>query len=93
MDDREPLEANADPSVQPDFHLGRLQREALTTLTDGFRGSVGIAILKSGYAKLIYYDADGNVIDTELLHAHYGDAVMPTGLPEMVSEYERQRGA
>lgn len=87
MDDREPLAAFADDSVEPDFYLGPEQLEALHALTDGFRGDLGVAILRDGYAKLIYYDVDHNVIDVQLLEANYG-ATVPTGLPTKVAEYE-----
>jgi hypothetical protein len=74
---REPLEAFADDGVEPDVTLDDGQREALGNLIGDFNGTVGLADLGEGYAKVLFYDVDGNVVHTELLWALYGDAAMP----------------
>jgi hypothetical protein len=80
--DREPLEAFADDSVEPDLHLNEGQREALRRYIaqregKGYSGSIGLANIGAGYVKVLFYDVDGNVVDKQLLFPLYGDAVMP----------------
>jgi hypothetical protein len=79
---RDPLEANADDSVTADIKLNEGQREALRRYIAqrealGLSGVVGLANLGEGYVKVLFYDVDGNVADTQLLFPLYGDAVMP----------------
>ncbi|MGE0065897.1 MAG: hypothetical protein AB7L18_13355 [Hyphomicrobiaceae bacterium] len=79
---RDPLEANADDSVTADVKLNEGQREALRRYIaqreqQGLSGTVGLADLGEGYIKILFYDVDGNVADTQLLFSLYGDAVMP----------------
>lgn len=79
---RDPLEANADDSVTADIQLNEGQREALRRYIaqrepQGLSGVVGLADLGEGYVKILFYDVDGNVADTQLLFPLYGDAVMP----------------
>lgn len=79
---RDPLEANADDSVTADIQLNEGQREALRRYvaqreSAGLSGVVGLADLGEGYIKVLFYDVDGDVADTQLLFPLYGDAVMP----------------
>jgi len=79
---RDPLEANADDSVTADIQLNEGQREALRRYIaqrepQGLSGVVGLADLGAGYVKVLFYDVDGNMADTELLFPLYGNAVMP----------------
>lgn len=79
---RDPLEAFADDSVTADIQLNDGQREALRRHigqreAQGLSRVVGLADLGVGYIKVLFYDVDGNVADTELLFPLYGEAVMP----------------
>jgi len=79
---RDPLEANADDSVTADIQLNEGQREALRRYiaqreAQGLSSVVGLADLGEGYVKVLFYDVDGNVADTQLLFPLYGEAVMP----------------
>jgi hypothetical protein len=79
---RDPLEANADDSVTADIQLNEGQREALRRYTaqreaQGLSGVIGLADLGEGYIKMLFYDVDGNVADSQLLFPLYGNAVMP----------------
>lgn len=81
-DDREPLEAFADDSVEPDLSLNEGQREALRRYIaqregKGYSHNIGLADLGAGYVKVLFYDVDGKVVDKQLLFPLYGDASMP----------------
>lgn len=80
--ERNPLEANVDDTVTADIQLNEGQREALRRYIvqreqHGLSGVVGLADLGEGYVKVLFYDVDGNVADTQLLFPLYDDAVMP----------------
>lgn len=65
-----------------DIQLNDGQREALRRHiaqreAQGLSRVVGLADLGVGYIKVLFYDVDGNVADTELLFPLYGEAVMP----------------
>jgi hypothetical protein len=79
---RDPLAANADDSVTADIQLNEGQREALRRYVaqreaQGLSSVIGLADLGEGYVKILFYNVDGNVADTQLLFPLYGDAVMP----------------
>jgi hypothetical protein len=80
---RDPLAANADDSVTADIQLNEGQREALRRYiaqreTQALSSVIGLADLGEGYVKILFYDVDGNIADTQLLFPLYGDATMPT---------------
>ena len=74
---KDPIEKFSDESIEADVILSDLQRQALTNLIGDSKRSVGLADLGQGYVKIIFYGVEGDVEHTELLHAHFGDAVMP----------------
>jgi hypothetical protein len=73
----DPLAAYNDESLKPQFQFNEGQREALANMVGNFKGIVGLVDLGEGYAKVLFYDAEGHVVEHSMLFPLYGDAVMP----------------
>jgi hypothetical protein len=66
------LKQFADDSTEPDFYLSEGQRRALIDFVDGRSEQLGLKYLGDGYVKATLHGAEGEVLETHLIQAHYG---------------------
>jgi hypothetical protein len=66
---KEPLEVFADDSTKPDFYLSKGQLRKLQEIVVDHPGEVGLLNAGAGYVKVTLHDAEGTVIDKQLITA------------------------